>query len=318
MNALAGTGPPAELPPLHRRLWIYQAERIPLARTAILIAVFSSASVTLSALLAGRPLASVWTYALAFLAGLVFMIQLRAADEVKDAEDDARYRPERPVPRGLVTLREIVSVAIGLGVLVLALTGLFDLRLVLVLALVWLWLGLMSAEFFVPEWLRARPFLYLVSHMLIMPLIDLFVTATEWLPRAGWSAPHGLWLFLALSFMNGCVLEIGRKIYAPASERTGVETYTSLLGIPRALLAWLGCLLVAFAFILAVGSRIDATLAVALPAALALAFAVATALRFLRSPTPAAQKLIDTAASIWVLFSYGAVGFAPLILRALA
>ena len=313
MNALAG-----EAPPLLQRLWVYQAERIPLARTAVLVAVFSSASVTLSALLAGRPLAGVWAYALAFLAALVFMIQLRAADEVKDAEDDSRYRPERPVPRGLVTLREIVTVAAGLGMVLLALTGLFDLRLVLVLALVWLWLGLMSAEFFVPKWLRTRPFLYLVSHMLIMPLIDLFVTATEWLPRAGWAAPHGLWLFLALSFMNGCVLEIGRKIYAPASERAGVETYTGLLGRSRAVLAWIGCLLVAFGFILAVGARIDALFAVALPAALALAFAVAMAVRFQQSPTPAAQKMIDTAAGVWVLFSYGAVGFAPLILRAFA
>lgn len=313
MNALT-----ADAPPLLRRLWAYQAERIPLARTAVLIAVFSAASVTLSALLAGRELAGVWTYLLAFFAALTFMIQLRAADEVKDADDDRRYRPERPVPRGLVTLREVVGVAVGLGIVLLALTGLFDLRLVLVLALVWLWLGLMSAEFFVAEWLRARPFLYLVSHMLIMPLIDLFVTATEWLPRAGWSAPHGLWLFLVLSFLNGCVLEIGRKIWAPESERAGVETYTSLLGIPRAVLAWIACLLVAFGFILAVGARIDAMLAVAIPAALALVFAIAMAVRFLRSPTLSAQKMIDTAAGVWVLFSYGAVGFAPLVLRAFA
>jgi hypothetical protein len=60
----------------------------------------------------------------------------------------------------------------------------------------------------IAHWLKARPFLYLVSHMLIMPLIDLFVTATEWLTRAG-SPPAGLWLFLLLSFANGCVLEIG-------------------------------------------------------------------------------------------------------------
>ena len=32
----------------------------------------------------------------------------------------------------------------------------------------------MTAEFFVPEWLKARPFLYLVSHMAIMPFIDLY------------------------------------------------------------------------------------------------------------------------------------------------
>ena len=42
--------------PVLRRLWIYQRERIPLLKTATLLAVFSAASVNVSALLAERPL----------------------------------------------------------------------------------------------------------------------------------------------------------------------------------------------------------------------------------------------------------------------
>jgi len=57
------------------------------------------------------------------------------------------------------------------------------------------------------------------------------VCAVAWLKVSG-SPPAGLWLFLVLSFANGCVLELGRKIYAPANERPGVETYSALLG-PR-------------------------------------------------------------------------------------
>ena len=70
----------------------------------------------------------------------------------------------------------------------------------------------MAAEFFVPEWLKARPFLYLVSHMADhaadRPVRDGDANGC----RTRGSPPQGLWLFLALSFVNGCVLEIGRKI----------------------------------------------------------------------------------------------------------
>jgi hypothetical protein len=72
--------------------------------------------------------------------------------------------------------------------------------------------------------------LYLLSHMAIMPLIDLLLTGIEWLPGR---AASGLWMFLALSFVNGCVLEIGRKLWAPENEIAGVDTYSGLWG-PRA------------------------------------------------------------------------------------
>ena len=37
----------------------------------------------------------------------VFFLQLRIADEFKDFAEDSRFRPYRPVPRGLVTLTEL-------------------------------------------------------------------------------------------------------------------------------------------------------------------------------------------------------------------
>ena len=117
--------------------------------------------------------------------------------------------------------------------------------------------GVLTIEFFVPDWLKERPFLYLVWHMAIMPLIDLFITACEWLVANG-RPPAGLWLFLILSFINGCVLEIGRKIYAPVNERNGVETYSSILGPRQVTLLWCASVLVAFAFLLAVGVAVGA------------------------------------------------------------
>lgn len=90
------------------RWWIYQAERFPLVKTVPLLAMFSAASLSVSAVLAGRPVPGFGAYLIGF--GLVFLLffQLRVCDEIKDAEDDRLYRPERPIPRGLVRLREVV------------------------------------------------------------------------------------------------------------------------------------------------------------------------------------------------------------------
>jgi len=37
----------------------------------------------------------------------------------------------------------------------------------------------MSKEFFVADWLRRRPVLYMLSHMVIMPLVDLYATSNR-------------------------------------------------------------------------------------------------------------------------------------------
>jgi 4-hydroxybenzoate polyprenyltransferase len=74
-----------------------------------------ASAVCLSALLRGAApnVAGASVVAVLVLFGLFF--QLRVADEHKDNEDDTKYRPERPVPRGLVTLGELRVVAIGVG-----------------------------------------------------------------------------------------------------------------------------------------------------------------------------------------------------------
>jgi 4-hydroxybenzoate polyprenyltransferase len=301
---------PAAGESLARRLWIYQAERFPLGKTALLLLVFSASSISVSAHLAGRPLPGPWTFAVAWLVSIAFFFQLRACDEHKDFDDDRLYRPERPIPSGLVSLRLIAMLAVVAGIAAIALAASISMLLLLPLVAVWAWLGLMTAEFFLPEWLKARPFLYLVSHMAIMPLIDVFVTATEWLPNAG-APPQGLWLFLALSFVNGCVLEIGRKVWAPQSERAGVETYSGLLGPRRAAWAWAGCCLLAWCLLVGVGISVGAAYAVALPGLLGLAVVLATAASFARRPTPAGQKRIDLLAGLWVFVCYVLAGFAP-------
>jgi 4-hydroxybenzoate polyprenyltransferase len=299
------------------RLWIYQSERFPLLKTSVLLAVFTSASVNASAHLAERALPPIEAYLVAFFVTLVIFFQMRACDEFKDLDDDRRYRPERPIPRGLVRLQTIGLIAVGLGVVAAAVTGFHLPTLLLPLMLVWLWLGLMTAEFFAPEWLKARPLIYLVSHMAIMPLIDFFVTACEWLRHASAPAP-ALWLFLALSFANGCVLEIGRKLYAPENERAGFDTYSALYGPRAAATMWAGALTCAYALSIAVGAAMGVGIFVAIAGGVAYALAFSAALSYRRAPTPAAQNRMDQMAGLWVLICYGLAGFATSFLKVFA
>src|SRR5262245_34831867 len=149
------------------RWWIYQRERFPILAHGLLIAAFSLSALCASILLRGQITLPGWLPAVvAFVTAFLFFLQLRIADEFKDFEEDSRYRPYRPVPRGLVTLRELGVLGVITSCCQLALAFVLQLDLALLLLVVWLYLALMSKEFFVGDWLKRRPILYLASHML--------------------------------------------------------------------------------------------------------------------------------------------------------
>jgi 4-hydroxybenzoate polyprenyltransferase len=294
------------------RWWIYQKERFPLLAHGPLIAAFSACAVAFSSLLRNAPPPGWQMYLTAFGVCLLMFLQLRIADEFKDAEEDARWRPYRPVPRGLVKLRELGCLFLIAGVLQTALVLTLEPRLMYVLGIAWLYLALMSVEFFRRDWLKQRPVLYLVSHMGIMPLVDFFGTACEWLPR-GSGAPPGLGWFLTASFCNGIVIEIGRKIRQPADEEDGVETYTRLWGKAGGAAVWLA---VMFATLVSAGiaaASIDFMVPVVAVLSLIYAIAVLTAYRFLRASL--SGKSIETISAVWTLTLYLVLGLIPLYLK---
>ncbi|MEM8792359.1 MAG: UbiA family prenyltransferase [Pseudomonadota bacterium] len=273
--------------------------------------IFSAASINVSAFLAGRELPDIGAYLAGFVLAISIFFQMRVCDEVKDHEIDAAYRPERPIPRGLVSLRLIVKLGLLSSFLAIAAAVSVSFGVIWLLLAVWGWLGAMTIEFGRPEWLRARPTIYLVSHMAIMPLIDLMLTGVEWVAEGG-PGQH-LWLFLALSFVNGCVLEIGRKTWAPEDEREGVESYSSSWGYRRAIAVWGICLAAAAGLLLALGWIMDVFQGVAFLLALGLAVCLWTAWRFHTRPDTRTANAVDVVSGGWVFLSYFAAGFLPLL-----
>jgi 4-hydroxybenzoate polyprenyltransferase len=298
------------------RWWVYQRERFPVLAHTPLIAAFSLSAVSYSALIRGTHHLPGWKpCVVAFVSSFLFFLQLRLADEFKDFEEDSRYRPYRPVPRGLVRLRDLAWVWAGCIAIQLALALWLAPRLIVLLLLTWTYLLLMSKEFFARRWMKARPITYMVTHMAIMPLVDLYTTSCDWVPAGLSRPPRGLLWFLLVSFFNGMVVEIGRKIRSPQDEEAGVETYSFLWGRRNAILAWLGMVACTggFAYVSAQAIGFARPLLILL---LGLFFvAVAVCAFFLRGAVARRGKLVEAMAGGWSLLMYLGLGFVPMVLR---
>jgi 4-hydroxybenzoate polyprenyltransferase len=297
------------------RFWTYQRERFPLATHGLVVLVLAAGGIGFSLLARGET----WSAAalrpalVAFGVALGAFFQLRVADEYKDFADDLRFRPYRPVPRGLVALHELAYLALAAGGVQIALTVWLRLSLLWFLGAIWLYMALMRWEFFVHDWLRAHPIPYLLSHMVITPLIVLFITACDWhIAGSGW--PPALGWFLAAAYANGVVFEIGRKVRAPEDEETGVETYTMLWGPRTAAAVWsaavIGAGICAAVALWRVAAPRVALLAVGFLVVLA-AVALATAIQFARSPVRRRAKRIERFSALWMLLLYVAFALMP-------
>ncbi len=293
----------------------YQKERFPVLPHGILIASFSFSAVSFSALLRGsHVLPELPSVLVAFFNSFFAFLQLRISDEFKDIDEDTRYRPYRPVPRGLVTLRELARLGFGTAAIQLLLALVLRPSLAVLLLLTWTYLALMSREFFAREWLKARPFTYLWTHMLIMPLIDFYATACDWL-HLGLRPPPGLFWFVIVSFFNGIVIEFGRKIRAPEDEETGVPTYTVIWGRNGAIAAWMIALIGTTVSAVYAASHIGFAGAMSSVLIFLLLINFTVAAFFLRTGRRRYAKMIEPLSGLWTLSMYLSLGAVPMILR---
>jgi 4-hydroxybenzoate polyprenyltransferase len=318
-RAVSASVSPAPVTGLSR--WVvYQRERFPVIAHGALIFAFSSGAVTYAAQLrvahgAGLARPSGASILVAFVSCFLFFFQLRVSDEFKDFEEDSRWRPYRPVPRGLVALRELGWLALAGAAVQLALALWLSPRLVTPLLLVWGYMALMTKEFWLKRWLHEHPITVLWSHMLIMPFIDLYATTCDWLASGAGRKVIGVGLawFLAASFFNGMVVEIGRKIRAPEDEEPGVQTYSALWGRGRAIAAWIAMigatLLCATLAAREIGSGL---LVLGILGVLALAATIAGT-GFVRAPRQGTGKRIELIAGLWTIAMYLSVGVISLL-----
>ena len=294
---------------------IYFTERFPPLQNGVLIAAFVIGAMAYSARLHGHAgFPGLLPVLSAAVITFLLFLQLRILDEFKDFEDDARWRPYRPVPRGIVTLRALGWLGVFASGVQVALTLLFAPRLLLMLIAIWAYAGLMGFEFFVRDWLKAHPVAYMASHMVIVPMIALFITAFDWLPQ-GFPDVRLAWL-LAMSYFGFCVIEIGRKIRAPEDEEEGVETYSALWGRRNAVAAWLIVMALTGALAVCASRAVGTSLITSTYACLVLAVSLGIGWSFLRRPLAGQGKRFQLLSGVWTLGVFLVLGLAPWLLAA--
>lgn len=172
-----------------------------------------------------------------------FLLLLRVLDEHKDFAVDSETRPDRPVQRGLVSLGQLKvlgGLAFGLQVLLAAPYGAVP---ALLYAGVLVYVGLMFVEFFAPEWLGSRIFLYALSHTIVVVLL-VVALAARFALRQGLALSPETWAFGGLGFIGFLAVDVLRKIWAPESEVEGIDSYSKRIGLRRSAALATGVLVV--------------------------------------------------------------------------
>ncbi|XOV68857.1 MAG: UbiA family prenyltransferase [Fluviicola sp.] len=296
-----------------KRFWIYQKERFPLLAHGIMIGAFTFSAVSYSRICRGEEgFIPIGDFLIGVFATITLFFLVRIFDEFKDKEDDAKYRKYLPVPRGLISLKELRIIGWTVGLSQIAVIAIFQLEMLYLYGIVLGYLLLMGVEFFVPEWLKKRQILYITSHMVIIPLIDIYASGLDWL--LGGDAPHwGLAWFFAVSYMNGLVLEFGRKIRTPETEEDGVVSYTKMYGTKGGVIIWLILMLVTFG--LAIGATNYAHYGWLAFTILSFCYVLCAlpGLLFLTNPTKKRSKMIEYASAVWTALMYLSLGGIPML-----
>jgi 4-hydroxybenzoate polyprenyltransferase len=214
--------------------FIFIKERIPLIVYALLVGGIVSSS----QIIAHQDFTAPY-FALAFFGLFLFFAVLRMMDEVKDFDKDKVAHPERPLPRGVLSLEnvlEAIKYLYGTMILIgIALTFIMSPYAGICYLVITFWLGLMYKEFFVPKWLNDRPLIYAISHQILM----IAVAAFPALLSSKFEGSQNIF-YLGLTMLGSFfTYEVCRKLDPKADPVLG--TYLIIYGPFQTFLILLGC-----------------------------------------------------------------------------
>ncbi len=171
-----------------------------------------------------------------FIVGLLGFLCIRIMDEFKDYDEDCKYRPYRPVPRGIITLKELEILLVICVVLQVIITIIFKANL-FYLAFFWTYLLLMYKDFFIKD-LNNHIVLTVLLDEILMPILVFYLASFVLEPEiyARVLVSSNFWMILLMSYIISWIVEVARKIRCKEDEEKGVKTYTAVLGIKKTIL----------------------------------------------------------------------------------
>ena len=314
---------------------IYLNERFPLGKNSIFVLIFTlSGHIYTSLLYNSKIINQIFSkeikvpmpwYKIISLFIIIFMFffQLRITDEFKDYEEDLKYRAYRPVQRGIISLKTLGKIGIATVIIQIMLAHVIDPEIIYFMIFVWIYMFLMAKEFFIKKWLTKRILIYALSHVVIMVFITLvIVEATQYIVPKNifdvfilqWyrhNIDFALIPLFTLNYLNGIVLEIGRKTRRADEEEHGVQTYSKLWGRKKAVVV-LSLLFVIEYFLVILGLAHtyekyfffgELTLLVIL------IVSIYFMIKFLKKDL--SGKIVETVSGLWIIFSSMSMGLLP-------
>lgn len=167
-----------------------------------------------------------------FLTYFLMILYYRLSDEFKDYETDLKYFPDRPVPSGRVSLRDLAILRWITVALTFALQAFMPHAFREFLAfMIFSWL--MSVWFFLPKLISTNRLLAFATHMPV-GFIGSYYAFRSLYPEMEYNDPY---LLLGIVTINipALIWEILRKTRTPSFEQAGYQTYSQMLGFKGAL-----------------------------------------------------------------------------------
>ena len=316
---------------------IYLNERFPLGKNSIFVLIFTLSGYIYTGLLYNSKIINQifskeikvpmpWHKIVAlFIIIFMFFLQLRITDEFKDYEEDLKYRPYRPVQRGIISLKALGKIGIATIIIQIILAHVINPKLIYFMLLVWVYMFLMTKEFFIKNWLTERILIYALSHVVIMIFITLVIVKgtghileSHFLETLYLSLEKyeknifiGLIPLFALNYLNGIVLEIGRKTRRADEEEYGVQTYSKLWGKKKAAVI-LSLLFAVEYFLVILGLSYTYEkyfLFSGLVLLIILIISIYFMIKFLKKDL--SGKIVESVSGLWIVFSSMGLGLLP-------
>ena len=271
---------------LARRFFVFQYERVPLLILAIMGVSLTYAITKLSD-------AVDWnSVVIASSMIVLYFLQIRLADEPKDFEHDNKHYPQRPVQRGLITLRELAYLKNIVIVAFLILAVAVGSWAVLILAIIQQGYSFLTRkEFFLREWLRKHFLTYQFSHyvqLLILGWLVLSVLSIQPLFEKG--------LYFGYSMLMIGLVESSRTI-GGVDKKAAKDRYSYRLGITTVLTSFVVFIISVVAYTAYLVERTGRT-TVWLPIIFGIGIVTYSIVRYRASPTTKNAELLNGASLI--------------------
>ena len=160
-----------------------------------------------------------------------FLLLLRIADDFKDYKADLKLFPNRPLPSGRVTKKDL-TILLVIDVAALLVLNIVFMNNIFYFLFLMLYGTLMSLWFFSRKIIQKSLPLALVTHNPIQLIINLYIISFTCIKYGVPLISYANILVLFSLYFDGLVWEIGRKIKAPGEE-TEYTTYSKIFGYKK-------------------------------------------------------------------------------------